>query len=201
MDSRRILHFATHPVYALRRVSYRIYESFHPDEPWIAQGAVRFCEQRLRSSMRAVETGSGRSTAWFARRVGHLLSVEHDERWFETVKEKLRGLSNVDYRLIPLDHPPDEPTRPSYDPLPRYVAALSELGDATLDLAVIDGHYRQACLLAVFPKLKPGGLLLLDNSDWLSQDEWGVPHAWPLVHRSSNVMTTTSIWEKPKSPD
>ena len=51
--------------------------------------------------------------------------------------------------------------------------------------------------MPAIPKLKVGGLLLLDNSNWLSDGEWGIPASWRLLHRSSNVMTVTSIWEKP----
>ena len=74
---------------------------------------------------------------------------------------------------------------------------FSELADASVDFVVIDGHYRQACVLAALPKIKPGGRLLIDNSNWLSTLDWGVPSSWPLVHRSSNVMAETSIWERP----
>jgi hypothetical protein len=93
MLANRLLHLATHPLYFLRRVAYRVYEVLHPDEPWISQGAIRFCEQRLRPDMRAVETGSGRSTAWFAQRVGELTSVEHHKGWHDKVQAKLRGLA------------------------------------------------------------------------------------------------------------
>jgi hypothetical protein len=80
--------------------------------------------------------------------------------------------------------------------LPRYVVVFEELQDGSLDFVVVDGHYRQACIRAAIPKLKMGGLLLLDNSNWLSDAEWGIPAPWSLVHRSSNVMTVTSIWQK-----
>ena len=81
---------------------------------------------------------------------------------------------------MPLDHPPAEPTRPVYEPLPRYVAVFNEFEDGSLDFVVVDGHYRQACILAALPKLKVGGLLMLDNSNWLSDREWGIPVSWPL---------------------
>lgn len=197
MRASRLLHFALHPIYALRRVSYRVYEALHPNDPWISQGAIRFCEGALRKDMRAVETGSGRSTAWFAHRVGHLTSIEHDEAWHAKIQTKLRGLSNVDYRFVALDHAPTQETRPVYEQLPKYVAVFSEFDDDSLDFVIIDGHYRQACLLAALKKLKPGGMLLVDNSNWMSQSAWGVPESWPLLHRSENVMTQTSIWKKP----
>lgn len=53
---------------------------------------------------------------------------------------------------------------------------------------------------AALPKLKPGGLLLIDNTDWKDPPHVHVPKDWPLVHQSCNVMTETSIWRKPSTP-
>lgn len=190
----------TKPVYLVRRLKYKMYELRHPDEPWIAQGAVRFLEQNLTANQVGWEWGSGRSTAWFAKHLGHLTSVEHDEAWYLKVKSRLAGagVRNVTYRLIPLDHPVDEPTPAVYQELPQYVAAAHDLMDGELDFALIDGHYRMACVLAITPKIKPGGLLTIDNSNWLrSLSDWSVPPHWPVVHQSSNVMTQTTIWQRP----
>jgi predicted O-methyltransferase YrrM len=201
--------YARHPTIGLRRVGYKLYELTHPNEPWIAQGAIRFCETSLTREMVGFEWGSGRSTAWFAQRLGSLTSIEHDPKWFKVVQEKLkrRRIHNVTYRLIPANHPPDEPHRPFYDPLPDYVAAVEEFQDGTLDFACVDGGYRMACIWAVIPKLKPGGLLLVDNTDWttVAWDESvpsnykGVPSNWEVVHQSRNVMTQTTIWRKPQA--
>jgi hypothetical protein len=192
--------YARNPTTALRRVGYKFYELTHPDEPWMAQGAIRFCEASLTREMAGFEWGSGRSTAWFAQHLGSLTSIEHELGWFKIVQEKLKrqGIRNVTHRHIPLNHPPEEPYRPIYDPIPDYVAAVDEFRDGTLDFASVDGHYRNACVAAVIRKLKPGGLLLIDNTDWLSLPEWGVPPDWELVHQSRNVMTETTIWRKPQ---
>jgi hypothetical protein len=114
-------HYARHPTIGLRRVGYKLYELTHPDEPWIAQGAIRFCEASLTREMAGFEWGSGRSTAWFAQRLGSLTSIEHDTGWFKIVQEKLkrRSIHNVTYRLVPLNHPLEEPHRPFYDPVPE----------------------------------------------------------------------------------
>jgi SAM-dependent methyltransferase len=194
-------YYARNPTTALRRVGYKFYELTHPDEPWMAQGAIRFCEASLTRDMAGFEWGSGRSTAWFAQRLGSLTSIEHEPGWFKVVQEKLKrsSIRNVTYRYVPLNHPPHEPHRPIYDPIPDYVAAIEEFQDGTLDFAAVDGHYRNACIAAALRKLKPGGLLLVDNTNWLSLSEWGVPPDWKLVHQSSNVMTETTIWRKPQA--
>jgi hypothetical protein len=182
------------PVYAARRVLYKAYELRHPDEPWIAQGAIGFLESLLPEGGRGLEWGSGRSTRWFGARLAHLTSIEFDAGWYETVREQTAGMASVDLRLIELEHDPDEGTVAVYDSVPRYVSVAHEFDDKSLDLVLVDGHYRQACVLAAIPKLKPGGLLAIDNTDWLSLAEWHVPAGWPLIHQSSNVMGQTSIW-------
>jgi predicted O-methyltransferase YrrM len=185
---------AINPVYAARRVLYQAYRRRHPDEPWLAQKAIGFLDDALPRDGRGLEWGSGRSTSWFGARLAHLTSIEFDAHWYATVSEMTAGMSNVDLRLIALEHDHSKGTVPYYDPLPRYVSIALEFDDDSLDFVLVDGGYRQACVLAAIPKLKRGGLLVIDNTDWLPRAEWHVPSRWPLVHESSNVMTTTSIW-------
>jgi hypothetical protein len=191
--------YLARPARLFMRGRRALHEIRHPGEPWIAPDAVRFCERQLRPDMRGFEWGSGRSTIWFARKLGHLTSVEHDVVWHAWVRSQIaaRELGNVDYRLVTLDHAPEEPTRPSYEPSPAYVRAIESAPDGSLDLVVVDGHYRQACLRAALPKLKRSGWLLLDNSDWMALSDWGVPATWSIAHRSRRFMDETTIWTKP----
>lgn len=196
---RQKLMLLTRPIYLLRRIHYRLYELRHPDDPWISQGAVRYFEANLHPPMQGLEWGSGRSTTWFAARLEKLTSVEHDRAWFEIVEQKLKdqGVANVDFLYVGLDHPLDEPTFPDYDETPSYVDVVSRFADESLDFCIVDGHYRQACVKAVLAKLKPGGLLAIDNTDWLPRAEWNVPEGWLMVHESQNVMTQTTVWRRP----
>ena len=188
-----------HPLILVRRIWHLGYERLYPKKPFLAPAAVRFLDQRLPRAGIGLEWGSGRSTRWFARRLASLVSVEYDDRWHTIVGLQLAedGLSNVDLRLVPLDHPRNEPTRPVYDPLPRYVALADTFPDDHFDFIEVDGHYRQACVAAALRKLKPGGLLLIDDTNWLALDEWGVPSSWDLVHQSRKINTVTSLWRKP----
>ena len=106
-------------------------------------------------------------------------------------------LIHVDLRHIALDQAETDIYRPDYDPLPRNPSAILDFPDASLDLFVVDGWYRLICARAALPKLKPGGLLLIDNTDWNDPPHIHVPTDWPLVHERRNVMTRASIWWKP----
>lgn len=193
-------HWVRHPISFLRRVWYFFYEKAHPTEPFLAPGAIRFLDASLPRDGVGLEWGAGRSTQWFAKRLRHVIAVEHDRVWHEQLVQQFRtlGIGNVDLRLIPLDHPPEVPTRPVYDPVPRYVALADEFPDGHFDFIEVDGHYRQACAGAALSKLKPGGLLLVDDTNWLPFAEWGVPADWPVVHQSVKINTVTSIWQRPK---
>lgn len=189
----------TRPIHTSRLLAYRWYELWHPDEPWIAQGAIRFLERALDVSGEGLEWGSGRSTVWFASRLKRLTSVEHNEAWYQEVSKGLvsSGVTNARLLHVPLDHPEQAETVAQYAPLPRYVAVAQEFPDESLEFALVDGHYRQACVAAVLPKIRPGGLLVIDNSDWLPRPEWGVPPHWSILHESANVRSQTTIWQRP----
>jgi predicted O-methyltransferase YrrM len=149
--------------------------------------------------MQALEWGSGRSTLWWARHVQHLVSVEQDEGWHAIISSRLReqGIANVDYRFIPVDASLPCDDRQIFSTLPPYVKVVDDHADDSLDLVVVDGHYRQACIRAVLSKIKPGGYLLVDNFNWLPESRWEIPVEWVKVCDSSNALTQTVVWQKP----
>jgi hypothetical protein len=189
--------YLRNPLWTIRRALYKIYERRHPDEPWITPGAVHFCDQNLSGGQIGLEWGSGRSTKWYAERLERLVSVEFDPYWHNTVTRSIEGLSNVECRFVAVEHPFLDGTGPYYDPVPRYVAVADEFPDESLGFVVVDGYYRQACVLRALAKLKPGALLLIDNTDWMPLQQFKVPSNWQIVHQSHNVMGETTIWRKP----
>jgi SAM-dependent methyltransferase len=195
-----VWHWLARPRQLFHRVRYWLWERRHPGAPWLCPGTVRWCEAHLRPDMRALEFGSGRSTAWFAARVGHLTSVEHDAAWHERVRAGLPG--TVDYRLVPLDHPASDPERADYDPPPAYVRAADDFPDGSLDFVVVDGHYRSHCARRVLRKLRPGGYLLVDDVNlWPTPAAVGVPAGWPVVDDSTNGLKRCIVWQAPFEGD
>lgn len=150
------------PRYLYDRLRLEIYERLHPDHPWLTKSANRILARRLQSHHLGLEFGSGRSTLWIARRVGHLTSVEHDPAWAKKVSEMLNsaGLTNVDYLLNEADCG-DAGAAGS-----EYVRALDRFGPQSLDFVLVDGIYRADCALGATEKLRPGGLLIIDNVNW-----------------------------------
>jgi hypothetical protein len=60
---------------------------------------------------------------------------------------------------------------------------------------MVDGHYRQACIRAALPKLRPGALLIVDDTHWMPLAEWGVPSDWEVAMRGRSWLKETTIWK------
>lgn len=184
----------------------------HPKDPWLTRQAIEILKDYLKKSDRALETGSGRSTVWFAERVGELISIEHNRDWYERVRAGLQGkdYAHVDYRLFEQD-----PGRP--DDEQEYVRFVAGLDDESLDFALIDGAYRDHCALHAMKKLRRGGMMVIDNVNWFLPSQSKSPNSrqpgqaapsevwaqveaalegWRKIWTSSDV-TDTALFVKP----
>ena len=114
-----------------------------------------------------------------------LTSVEHDIRWHETVSARLkdRGLGNVDYILAPEDQPMERGGDSAYA---RTALAFA---DASLDFALVDGHYRDYSAKFILPKIKPGGMLIIDNVNWYLPCRSKAPNS-----RTAELGPATDVW-------
>jgi hypothetical protein len=102
------------------------------------------------------EYGSGNSTLFWAARASRVVSVEDEERWSAYLRSRL---------------PPNCTILQEAD-LHRYVDTIRQFPEG-FDIIVVDGpargHTRLKCAHAAVEHLKPGGMIILDNSDWLPQ--------------------------------
>ena len=144
--------------------------------PWMNFKVIRWMRSYLDASMQVFEYGTGGSTLFLARRVRRLVSVESDPRWHAAVAQSLsdHGIRNCDLRLVP-SQPPGARTDPRYvstakgvagRDFRRYVEAIDTCEDGSLDLVLVDGYARLACVAHAVRKVREGGYLLVDDTDW-----------------------------------
>jgi hypothetical protein len=169
------------PRYVADRVRLAVHQRLHPDAPWLTAEAT---------SLLAGWLQPGRSTVWFAQRVGHLLSVEHHAGWHASVTDRLSELAvrNVDYRLVPCE--PERVETPEWIAAmfaSDYVRVVDAFRPRSVDFALVDGMYRSACALAVIPKLRSGALLIVDNVNW-------------FLPSSSRAPSSRGVTDSPLSP-
>lgn len=140
--------------------------------PWLPFLAIDYLNSLLRPDMRVFEYGSGGSTLYLSERVGELVSVEHDPKWFIKVRAALANRGNINLRLIEpfpaaigddKSNPDHYTSGPLMADFVRYVSALNDYPD--FDLILVDGRSRASCLAHAAHKIKPGGWVILDNAE------------------------------------
>lgn len=186
---------------------------WHKPTPWFAPSAVNFLKGWLQKDMVGLEFGSGASSKFFAQKIKKLVSVEHHQGWFEHVSKwfKENRLENIDYRFI-AEQPNFETNEyPQFfetfglnkedyhfkKPFWKYFHVADEFPDEYFDFILVDGRARVACLLNSLPKLKSGGLMILDNSDRSSyQLAFTILKDWENYTCTTGLSDTT-FWIKP----
>ena len=149
---------------------YDVHDLVALDTPWWTFDAVDRVAEHLaaRPGARVFEWGSGASTAWLSRRAGSVVSVEHDAGWAVQVRARVGPGAEV-RTVAPAPAPAGGGTpsaKPGFEGLDftAYVHAVDDQ-PADLDLIVIDGRAREACLARARAHLADDGLLVLDNVD------------------------------------
>ena len=147
------------PAYIANRLRVLLDEKTNPNHPWLTKSAVHILESYLKDSDIGLEFGSGRSTLWFAKRVAHITSVEDDVLWLGNVRQMLMDahVDNVDYRFL---------SKEADNSRAIYVGVIEEFDKNSLDFCLVDGSHRDLCALGVLEKIRPGGILIIDNVNW-----------------------------------
>jgi hypothetical protein len=160
-------------------------EPFDFELPWITLLAHDYIAKYLKAKGKPKETvhifeyGSGGSSLFFLK-YGQVVSVEHDEEWFNKVRNYIESRQLKGWRgeLIKPEPPDPSLMSPSTSnpyhyfssdfknfSFKRYSSFIDTFPDNTFDLVLVDGRSRPSCIYHSLSKVKPGGLLVLDNAE------------------------------------
>lgn len=117
--------------------------------PWMVYSIIDFLDERLSRNLTVLEWGSGNSTVWFSRLVKSVVSLEHDEEFFNHNQSRLNILPNVEVRLFDKDSE-------------EYINPQTE---GMFDLLIVDGRNRIKCFTSALGKVSQRGCIILDNSN------------------------------------
>ena len=159
--------------------------------PWYTYAAIRELERVIPRSAKVFEYGSGNSSLWWNTKAAQVVSVEHDQGWYEHSAGKTSGGSGADVRLRTqgdqtnaAHHAELADILGQYPQVPgeldaktalargvvtegfeSYIAELLTFPDKHFDIIIVDGMAREACARVAMRRLKDGGFIVFDNSD------------------------------------
>lgn len=116
--------------------------------PWYTYPAIEYIRQLDLSDKRVFEYGGGSSSRFWAGIAQSVVTVEKNKAWHDSIRASIPA--NVNLLWVP-DNPAYERSILAFEPF---------------DVIVIDGSERYQCAGCAIERLKPGGLIILDNSDW-----------------------------------
>jgi predicted O-methyltransferase YrrM len=139
------------PRYIYDRLGVMFCQRRRPNAPWLGHEMVKLLENWLLPEDRGLEWGSGRSTIWFAERVGTLVSLEHNPKWHRTVDAmlKTKGVKNVEYHLRENEL--------------EYRRVANQYPPESFDFILVDGVARDECALTAISLVKRGGIVIVDD--------------------------------------
>lgn len=66
---------------------------------WMKKNEEEFLKKYVNKDSIILEWGSGESTLFFSNICKHIVSIEHDENWFNKIKQKYKNYNNLDLIL------------------------------------------------------------------------------------------------------
>jgi len=159
--------------------------------PWWLYAAIDQIASVIQPDWRVFEWGSGGSTLWLAQRAGLVISAEHNQEWADKTQGELAqyGLGNVTIRYQPN--------------IGLYADSITDF--ASFDLVSVDGRNRANCLQRAVNKIKPGGYLVLDNSERKQYqsamrlyDNWQRWDYTKTLDQAGYAEWSTTIWRRPE---
>jgi hypothetical protein len=150
------------------------------------------------------EYGGGGSTLWLEDRGAIITTVEHDESWYRQLTVQLAPGAELLFRPPAASGSVTSVIVPGF--FDKYVAAIDEQPDRSLDFVIVDGRSRVACAGRASQKVKPEGLLLIDDTD---RERYGPViemlrtwerHVFTGLKPGQRFPAQTSVWRCPPQP-
>jgi predicted O-methyltransferase YrrM len=148
--------------------------------------------QHLTPESKVFEFGGGGSTLWFSERAGTVVTVEHDPEWFPALAKAVETQPGCTVQFCSAE-----------DEYREYVNAIAAYPDEFFDIVVVDGRERVRCFETAMPKVSPGGLLVLDDTNrdryakaFTLAKEWP-SHTYRGLTPAKTLAGVTTVWQRP----
>ena len=169
--------YSSNPIILYLRSLFAIYDIedlIFLDLPWWTFNSIKYVDNyinNLQGDVDVFEYGPGASTIWLAKRCKSITFVEHDNTFFNYISKFTKKYNNI----TAFYEPPILKTKKTKTfssgykgfenfNFKNYVKKINEV-NRKFDLIIIDGRSRTFCLNESLNFLKPGGIILFDNTN------------------------------------
>ena len=118
--------------------------------PWVTYSFIDFIKTRLNKDLTIFEYGSGNSTLFYAERVKRVVSVEHDEDWFNKIVQEKAANAEMIFTALEKG---------------GAYSKKATLLDEKFDIIIVDGRDRVNCCRNSLDALTTKGVIILDDSE------------------------------------
>ena len=118
--------------------------------PWVTYSFIDFIKGRIDKTQHIFEYGSGSSTLFYASKAASVTSVEHDQQWFDLVKNTSPANAEMIFCKLERDG--------------EYAKKAAML-DQKFDIIIVDGRDRVNCCKYGVNALSSRGVIVLDDSE------------------------------------
>ncbi|MBN8677275.1 MAG: hypothetical protein J0M29_03565 [Chitinophagales bacterium] len=149
--------------------------------PWINYLAIQCLEKNIRPEFKVFEYGGGGSTLFFSKIVAEIATVEDNQEWYNTLNDIITARRISNWRGFFVQPEPVSTSLPRSFKNPKdfmsrmeihadmsfekYAKAIQQYPFEYFDLILVDGRARPSCIEQALPFLKPGGILVVDNTE------------------------------------
>ncbi|MES2278243.1 MAG: class I SAM-dependent methyltransferase [Bacteroidota bacterium] len=118
--------------------------------PWVTYSFIDFIRERIQKQHTVFEFGSGNSTYFYAKYAGKVVSVEHDQEWYDKIVNTKPENAEMIFTELKTDG--------DYCRMPLKL-------DQKFDIIIVDGRDRVNCCKQAVDAVTPGGVVVLDDSE------------------------------------
>lgn len=118
--------------------------------PWVTYSFIDFIKDRLQSEHQVFEFGAGNSTFFYAKKAAKVISVEHDQAWFDKISGQRPANSEIIFCEVETD-----------GKYARMPVSLNE----KFHVIIVDGRDRVNCCKQAISALTDDGVVILDDSE------------------------------------
>lgn len=164
-------------------------------KPWMHDDQIEIIKSYLFKNHTMLEYGSGGSTFHFSKFVKKYISIEHDENWFNKLKEN-KIKENVELHLC---KPNNKIKLPVWigkeEDFLNYINLVDELSYKHYDIVLIDGRARKFCAKKILNYINENSIVFVH--DYFERERYHeIENYYYLINEHRDAKQSLAVFKK-----